>query len=136
MRSQIKDTKTGRDLTTAPPLQILASDYKEPPTVELQRIKSAPLNKPLKIKVSVSDASGVKNVTLRYRHVNQFEDYKSLEMKKTDISDTYKATIPSQFFDGIYDVMYFVEVMDTKGNGKIYPDLEVEIPYVVVQLKR
>nr|WP_299069439.1 hypothetical protein [uncultured Allomuricauda sp.] len=136
MRSQINDPKTGRDLTTAPPLQILASDDKEPPTVELQRIKSAPLNKPLKIKVSVSDASGVKNVTLRYRHVNQFEDYKSLEMKKTDISDTYEATIPSQFFDGIYDVMYFVEVMDTKGNGKIYPDLEVEIPYVVVQLKR
>ncbi|WP_055392219.1 hypothetical protein [Flagellimonas eckloniae] len=135
MRSQIKDPKTGRDLTTAP-IQILASDDKEPPTVELQHIKSAPLNKPLKIKVSVSDASGVKNVTLRYRHVNQFEDYKSLEMKKTDISDTYEATIPSQFFDGIYDVMYFVEVMDTKGNGKIYPDLEVEIPYVVVQLER
>jgi len=32
--------------------------------------------------------------------------------------------------------MYFFEVMDNKGNGKIYPDLEEEVPYVVVKLWR
>jgi hypothetical protein len=32
--------------------------------------------------------------------------------------------------------MYLIEVMDNCGNGKIYPDLEVETPYVVVQLDR
>ena len=32
--------------------------------------------------------------------------------------------------------MYFVEVMDNRGNGKIYPDMERETPYVVVRLSR
>jgi len=32
--------------------------------------------------------------------------------------------------------MYFIEVMDTQDNGRMYPDLDVEMPYVVVQLER
>jgi hypothetical protein len=32
--------------------------------------------------------------------------------------------------------MYFVEVVDQKGRGRIYPDLEVETPYVVVGVQR
>ena len=32
--------------------------------------------------------------------------------------------------------MYLIEVMDNKGNGKIYPDIEKETPYVVVKLQR
>jgi dienelactone hydrolase len=32
--------------------------------------------------------------------------------------------------------MYFIEVIDKRGNGKIYPDLEKETPYVVVRLRR
>ncbi|MDW5289699.1 hypothetical protein R6X41_12815 [Formosa sp. PL04] len=116
--------------------KVLITDDNEPPTVELQRIKSAPTHKALKVEASVLDASGVKNVRLRYRRVNQFEDYQSLEMTKIGTSDRYEATIPSDFFDGKYDVMYFVEVMDTKGNGKIYPDLEKEAPYVIVKLDR
>lgn len=134
-RAQVNHAKTTKDLTTAS-LQIQVSADDEPPIVELQRIENAPLEKPLKIKASVSDASGVKSVTLRYRHVNQFEDYRSMEMVKTDTLDTYEAAIPAQFLDGKYDVMYFLEVMDTVGNGKVYPDLEVEIPYVIVPLER
>lgn len=116
--------------------KILITDDDEPPKVELQHIKSAPTNSALKVEALVSDASGVQNVILRYRRVNQFEDYQSLEMTKKGTSDTYEATIPSDFFDGKYDVMYFVEVMDTKRNGKIYPDLETEAPYIIVKLDR
>lgn len=118
------------------PFKVLITDDNEPPTVELQRVKSAPINKALKIEASVSDASGVKNVMLRYRSVNQFEDYRSLKMTKIGKLDTYEATIPGNFFDGKYDVMYFMEVLDAKGNGKTYPDLEKETPYVVIQLNR
>jgi len=35
-----------------------------------------------------------------------------------------------------WDLMYFIEVMDHLGNGRLYPDLEVELPYVVVRLER
>jgi hypothetical protein len=32
--------------------------------------------------------------------------------------------------------MYFLEVMDRDGNGRIYPDLDQETPYIVVRLQR
>ena len=32
--------------------------------------------------------------------------------------------------------MYFVEVMDRAGEGRIYPDLERETPYVIIPVKR
>lgn len=32
--------------------------------------------------------------------------------------------------------MYFVEVMDTQGYGRMFPDLEKETPYVVVPVQR
>jgi hypothetical protein len=32
--------------------------------------------------------------------------------------------------------MYLIEVMDNNGNGRIYPDLNKETPYVFVKLIR
>jgi hypothetical protein len=32
--------------------------------------------------------------------------------------------------------MYLIEVMDNNGRGKIYPDLNKELPYVIVKLIR
>ena len=32
--------------------------------------------------------------------------------------------------------MYFFEVMDDADNGKIYPDLEIQAPYIIVNLQR
>ena len=45
-------------------------------------------------------------------------------------------TIPGEDLPAKWDFHYFFEVMDTKGNGKIYPDLEKETPYIVVKLQR
>lgn len=132
----LNNTTTYPKTANNKPFKVLITDDNEAPKVKLQRIKSAPINKALKIEAEVSDTSGVQNVILRYRRVNQFEDYQSLEMTKKGTSDTYEATMPSDFFDGKYDVMYFVEVMDAKRNGKIYPDLEKEAPYVIVKLNR
>ena len=32
--------------------------------------------------------------------------------------------------------MYFIEAVDKKGAGRMYPDLEVEMPYVIVGVSR
>jgi hypothetical protein len=32
--------------------------------------------------------------------------------------------------------MYFVEAVDRSGTGRMYPDLEVETPYVVIPVRR
>jgi hypothetical protein len=49
---------------------------------------------------------------------------------------TYQASIPGEFITPGLDLMYYVEIVDGKGNGRIYPDLEVATPYLVVGVKR
>jgi len=96
----------------------------------------APAAKPLTVTARVSDRSGVKWVRLRYRSVSQFFDYKTLEMRPTGRDNEYQAVVPGEHLPREWDFMYLFEVMDTQGNGKIYPDLEKETPYVVVRLER
>ena len=51
-------------------------------------------------------------------------------------SDNYQVTVPASQIDTRFDFMYFIEVMDNDGHGRIYPDLEVETPYIIVELER
>jgi len=90
----------------------------------------------LTVTAEVRDTGGVKWVRLRYRSVTQFQDYKTLEMAETGNKGEYKTVIPGEDVEAKWDFMYLFEVMDNKGNGKIYPDLEQEAPYVVVKLRR
>ena len=46
--------------------------------------------------------------------------------------DEYEATIPAEHIDPQWDLMYFIEALDRSGNGKVYPDLEKETPYIIV----
>lgn len=96
----------------------------------------APYNKPLKISIKVSTSAGVKWVRLRYRNVNQELDYQTLPMVPTGEKDTYQAIVPTGQINPKWDFMYFVEMMDNKGNGRIYPDLNKETPYFFVKLIR
>jgi hypothetical protein len=84
----------------------------------------------------VRDPSGVKWVRLRYRSVNQQQDYRTLPMHPSGEKDGYQAVIPAAHVVPAWDLMYLIEVMDNQGNGKIYPDLNKETPYVVVRLLR
>jgi hypothetical protein len=40
----------------------------------------------------------------------------------------FTAVIPAYFITPKWNPMYFVEVIDNKGNGPMVPDLEVETP--------
>jgi dienelactone hydrolase len=111
-------------------------DDDEPPTHTHQPVTSAPAEKPLTVTAEARDPSGVKSVRLRYRGVNQYQDFRTLEMTPTGKRDQYQAVIPAEHVLRMWDLMYFIEVIDNRGNGKIYPDLEKETPYVVVRLQR
>jgi hypothetical protein len=78
----------------------------------------------------------VKWVRLRYRSVNQHQDYRTLPMQPTGEKDRYRAVIPAEEIPPTWDLMYFIEAMDKAGNGHIHPDLNRETPYVVVRLQR
>jgi hypothetical protein len=68
--------------------------------------------------------------------VNQREDYRTLPMAPTEAKDRYRAVIPAEDIPPTWDLMYFIEAMDNDGNGRIYPDLNKETPYVIVRLQR
>lgn len=84
------------------------------------------------IAARVTAPAGVKWVQLRYRHATQFEDYRTAEMTLDAKTGNYVARIPADFTDAKWDLMYFVEVVDKKGAGRMFPDMEVETPYVVI----
>ena len=74
--------------------------------------------------------------TIAISDFTQFEDYKTLDMASTDANSTYKATVRGSDINAKCDFVFFIEVMDNNGNGTIYPDMEKEMPYVVVKLDR
>jgi len=88
------------------------------------------------VQAKVAAPAGVKWIRLRYRHVNQKEDYQTAEMTLNSATGTYTAAIPAAFVDPQWALMYFVEVVDRQGNGRIYPDLEVETPYHLLSVDR
>jgi hypothetical protein len=118
------------------PICLRVSRDRQPPEIELDRVAAARAGEPVRVSVRATDPSGVKWVRLRYRHLTQFEDYQSVEMVLDEQSGRYAAQIPGKFVVPRWDVMYFVEAMDEEGNGRMAPDLEKEMPYVIVHLER
>jgi hypothetical protein len=114
-----------------------ASGDREPPAVQHTPVTAAKAGEPLAIALTVKDPSGVAWVRLRYRHLTQFEDYETIEMASdASTSGLFRAVIPAAFVVDRWDLMYFFEVMDNQGNGAIYPDLDKDIPYLIVKLRR
>jgi hypothetical protein len=113
-------------------LQITTDDT--PPLLHHTPVITAEALQPLRIVAHVDDASGVKWVRLRYRGMSQHQDFQTIEMLPTGRADEYEVTIPGEDVDAHFDLMYFFEVMDNAGNGKIYPDIAKETPYVIVRI--
>jgi len=118
-----------------PIVMTLTSDD-QPPQVNLERVRAPKPGKSVDVMAKVWDPSGVKWVRLRYRHVTQFEDYQSAEMRYDPQTGLWSVTIPGEFVVPQWDLMYFVEAVDTRGNGRMYPDMEMGMPYVIVKLDR
>jgi len=123
---------------------IASPHYKPAPNVtydELFQVTHHPITSlavgtPLKLTIKVHAPAGIKWVHLRYRSVKQHLPYQTLKMLPAGEKDTYQATVPANQIDPKWDFMYFFEVMDNNGNGRIYPDLNKETPYVFVHLIR
>ena len=104
--------------------------------IDHQPVVSAPSGSPITISLKVTASAGVKWVHLLYRNVNQDVGYQTLQMELSGDKDTYKATVPADQINPKWDFMYLIEFMDNNGKGKIYPDLNKEMPYRIVKLIR
>jgi hypothetical protein len=122
--------------TKTAPRYRAASGAGEPPVVVHRPITTAPAGKPLTITAEVRGPVGVKWVRLRYRGVNQQLDYQTLPLEPTGEKDQYQVVVPADQVAPKWDFMYFFEVMDKHGTGRIYPDFNRETPYIVVRLVR
>ena len=83
------------------------------------------------IRARVTAPAGVRWIRLRYRHLNQKEDYETLPMHEEGSTGIYSASIPGSFITKQWDLMYYIEIVDNHGTGRIYPDLERDTPYVI-----
>jgi hypothetical protein len=117
-------------------LDVVVTDDGQPPVVTHTPITSALAGEPLTLKAQVEDGSGVCWVRLRYRSITQYHDFRALPMTPAAEEKVYTATVPAAHLDPRWDFMYFIEAMDNSGNGAIYPDLDVETPYVITELVR
>jgi hypothetical protein len=106
------------------------------PTVRHEAITSATPGSPITISADVRDGSGVEWARVRYRSVNQHQDFHTLPLLPTGRPHEYRAVIPGEDVDARWDFMYYLETMDRAGNGAIYPNLDQQTPYVVVRLHR
>lgn len=118
------------------PVQLMLTGDDLPPTLQHAPILSAQPMHPLHITAQVEDPSGVKWVHLRYRGLSQHQDFQVLNMLPAGNGNEYEATVPGNDVDPQFDFMYFFEVMDNAGNGKIYPDIAKETPYIIAKVPR
>jgi hypothetical protein len=137
LESTPREAATGTAVRTAPrfPPTRSSGDHTAPAVLH-QPVTTAAVGQPLVLTAVVHDPDGVKWVRLRYRPVNQQKDYRILPMLPLADEDRYAATIPPEDIVSAWDLMYFIEVMDQEGNGRIHPDLNQQTPYFIVNVQR
>jgi len=131
----LEATDTSGRIARSKSVTVTVTSDDQPPTLHHKPVVSAEAQHPLRITAQVEDPGGVKWVHLRYRGLSQYQDYRVLNMLPTGKENEYEATVPAADVDPSFDFMYFFEAMDKAGNGKLYPDMARETPYVVVKVK-
>ena len=89
-------------------------------------------SKPMDLDISVEKAIG--SVKLYYRHVNQGDRFKTVEMKQTGKS--FRAVIPSDYTSTQYPLQYYFELREKPDNVWLYPGLSANLmqqPYFIVR---
>ena len=88
---------------------------------------------PLKLDLRVEAPADPRAVNLFYRHLNQAEFVQ--EMPMANGGGDYTATIPGDYTDSPYDLLYYFEIQDRAGGATLYPgfdDPSASTPYLIV----
>lgn len=99
-------------------------------------VATLPAGQAFSLQVKLSAKAGIKSVRLRYRDVNQEEAWQALPMLPGKEKDVYECTVPAGQINSRWDFQYLLEVMDNNNKGAIFPDVNKETPYWIVQLIR
>lgn len=89
----------------------------------------------IRLDVRPADPRGAPfSVCLHYRHVNQADTDQVLEMNGG--AEGYQATIPGDYTDTPYPLLYFFELRNSQGTAWLYPGLSDDLssqPYFVIR---
>jgi hypothetical protein len=107
---------------------------RSPPTVEHTAPTTAPAGQPLLVAARVSDPAGVQYVRLRFRRGTATTQFAMLDMS-TGPDGRHQASVPAGFVLGGQEIIYFLEVMDKRGNGTHWPDLDQGTPHHTVRIQ-
>jgi hypothetical protein len=133
MRSSYQASGSSTKVTSFKPSENI--DYYTLFKITHQPVSSCSVGKSVVVRIRITAVNGLKWIRLLYRDVNQYEEYKTIDMKATGNKDEYEAIIPGEAVKSKWDLMYLVEIMDLKNHGIIYPDLSKETPYIVVKVR-
>jgi len=103
-----------------------------PPAVDHTPVRSCRPGEPLRLTFDIKDATELAAARLHYRHLTQMEEYKIVDLVKS--AGKYEATIPGEYINANYDLMYYVEAVGRFGNGTFYPHPDRTAPYVIVRV--
>ena len=89
---------------------------------------------PLTLDLEGGDAGSIAAVGLRYRHLDQSEEYEEVEMARE--ANRFVATISGGYSDSPYALQYHFVIRDVRGGARLHPGLGAELsdrPYHMVR---
>ena len=104
------------------------------PSIEHSPVATSEAGRPIRINAEVSSGSELRSVRLHYRYVNQYYEWRVVEMDGGGSS--WQAEIPAGYVIPDWDVMYYLEATDCAGRASLAPagDWTVTIPYWVTRV--
>ena len=90
--------------------------------------------KSIPLEISVEAGYQLAAATLHYRHVDQSDEYRTVEMSAE--RGRYRAVIPGEYTDSPYPLLYYFVLREPKGAAWLYPGLNAELanqPYFIMR---
>src|SRR5439155_8746342 len=117
--------------------RIVADIAAEAPTLTVSHTPPTSFRpgEPLTLDLERGDAgSSIAAVGLRYRHLDQSEEYEEVEMARE--ANRFVATISGGYSDSPYALQYHFVIRDVRGGARLHPGLGAELsdrPYHMVR---
>jgi hypothetical protein len=116
--------------------ELLSADTGPMPALRHPLPRSFTPGEPLHIAIAVDRDTSLPPVRLFYRHVNQAEEYRSVELTRQE--GELRAVIPGAYTASDYTLQYFFELRG-KGTARRFPGFTSDLgnqPYFVVRASR
>jgi hypothetical protein len=87
----------------------------------------------VKLVFKASSGAGITGARLFYSYINQYEELHSVDMNFEN--GLFSASIPKEYVDPAWQLMYYAQFTDGNMQGVVYPDFRCETPYYVISVR-